>query len=753
MSRPTFDSAVAPVHPTNLSPGVRAAETLDPPPALAQPPGVESLWHALRQRWPVIIALGFLGAAIGFGAVWLVMPSKYISSVLIHLNANPPSRYEGEIEFRNFQKTQSALATSYLVIESALSKTQVRELREVQAHSDKHKWLKKDLIADSELAPEILRLTLSGDHPEELPVFLNTLADAYLNEFAQKEANRLKNRHEQLHQAHRKTSETLLNLRIDLARREKAAGLKDQNTIQQELSNLYQRKRGLEQRLDMLNQDEQKAQVELEAARTKIAAPATIVIEETAVNREIDQDPFIQKLREELVLKQRELQEFSKVGIPSNPMLIALKDQVKAIETQILAKASGMRKAIEEQVRAKVAEALKVKAADLEVQLQVIARQRLEVTGQLRAVEEEVKKLNQSLIINVPPDVQELRDQIAQTEQVQKKLVEEIGPIRADLEAVQAKEGKPPILRVAVLQPAQVPQTRSHDRKLKYATAAALAMFGAVFFGVAMMEFRLRRVYSSDDVAQGLGMNLVGTLPVLPLKARQAQTPVDAARNGTAPALPLATSPEQFALLESVDAVRTVLLHRDQTSHLQVVMITSAIMGEGKTSLSCQLAASMARANRRTLLIDADLRNPSVHKQMHTSLSPGFCDVLRGEYAIEDVIRPTDLKQMFMIPAGQMTWEAIQALSQDRLGEIFEHLRTQYETILIDTSPVMPVTDPLLLAQHADAVLFSAMKNVSRLPTLHAARHKLATLDVPVLGVVVVSENPRTYGASLYPSK
>src|SRR5205823_4998314 len=148
---------------------------------------------------------------------------------------------------------------------------------------------------------------------------------------------------------------------------------------------------------------------------------------------------------------------------------------------------------------------------------------------------------------------------------------------------------------------------------------------------------------------------------------------------------------------------------------VQVVMVTSALPGEGKTSLSTHLAISLARAGFNTLLIDGDLRRPAVHRLFDAEVGPGFNELLRGEVGLAAVTRPTLVPGLSLIPAGQWSPHSTQALSQDGTGTLLKPLRSQYDFIIVDSSPILPVVDPLLLGQHADAVLFSILHDVSRL--------------------------------------
>jgi capsular exopolysaccharide synthesis family protein len=255
-------------------------------------------------------------------------------------------------------------------------------------------------------------------------------------------------------------------------------------------------------------------------------------------------------------------------------------------------------------------------------------------------------------------------------------------------------------------------------------------MFGVVLFGVAFLECRQRKVNTLDEVTQGLGMHLVGTLPKLPARMRR---PLAGSSSSGSPG-----NYWQSIITESVDAIRTQLLHAARADAVHVIMVTSASCGEGKTSLASQLAASLARSWRKTLLVDADLRNPAAHKLFDLQLEPGFSEVLRGDVALADAVKPTALSRLWLMPAGNWDAHAVQALAQDSVRGLFDQLKEQYDFIVVDSCPVLPVADSLVLAQHVDGVIFSILRDVSRMPAVHAAQQKLQALDVRTLGAVVI---------------
>ncbi|HVS37521.1 MAG TPA: CpsD/CapB family tyrosine-protein kinase, partial [Gemmataceae bacterium] len=289
------------------------------------------------------------------------------------------------------------------------------------------------------------------------------------------------------------------------------------------------------------------------------------------------------------------------------------------------------------------------------------------------------------------------------------------------------------------MESASPPKWPTLDKRIKAAGGAFLGLFGLVFLGVAVVEFRSRRVYKSDDVSQGLGLPLMGTVPPAPAKVR-----------------PVAPSGDEEALgpmIESMDAIRTMLLHAGRSEALRVLVVASAVSGEGKTSLASNLAASLARGGRRTLLVDGDLRNPAIHEIFNLAAGPGFAELLRGEVEPAQVVQNTTLENLSVLAAGAADRRALQALAQEGvLRTVLDELKEQYDFLIVDVSPVLPVADALLIGEHADAVLLSVLRNVSRLPAVHAAQQRLESLSIRVLGAVVSGEGMEAYGKVHYPS-
>jgi capsular exopolysaccharide synthesis family protein len=145
----------------------------------------------------------------------------------------------------------------------------------------------------------------------------------------------------------------------------------------------------------------------------------------------------------------------------------------------------------------------------------------------------------------------------------------------------------------------------------------------------------------------------------------------------------------------------------------------------------------MARMGLKTLLIDADMRNPTAHRLFEIENDVGLGEVLLGEADIDLVIRPTAVSGLALLPAGMWDDRISRVLAQGQARALFHRLRKDYAFILVDSSPVLPVADTLVIGQAVDGVVFSVLCEVSRLPSVYTATQRMAALGIRNLGIIV----------------
>jgi capsular exopolysaccharide synthesis family protein len=697
------------------------------PAALSGPPSVETLWHALRRRWMMVSLLGLAGAVVGAAACWLLVPATYTVQALLHIGSRSIAWSESEGEASNFQRTQAALFTSYPVLYAALEKPEVAQLPEVRGYPDAIEWLSKELKTDVLLGPEVLRATLTGDHGDDVATVLNEVVRAYLREVASREEGKIHERIKQLQANYKSHSDKLRDKRQALAARCDELGLDDPETIKAKIEPTLRALEVLQAQKVKIDLERKEADVELAGLRAKLANPQSIAITDFAILEELKGDEVIRKAQVRLAELDEQVEKLRRIstGSAGDSSLRAYENDRQTIQERIDAHIRSMRPSLESKLRSKVVEEARDGVAKLERKLYLVSEQ-------TKTLDEQIKRKEQLLatyqrarrpLEGPASNVASLQDEVTELEQVLLKVGNDLATLEAQLPV-------PP--RVTVLEWAKAPLLKKRDRQIKYAAGVGLALALLMVLGVTMVEFHARRVYTPDDVSRGLGLDLLGTLPETPPEARRVL-------GGATP-----------ELLEAVDALRTRLVHTARTDSVKVLAVASASGGEGKTSLAAHLAASLARGRRKTLLIDADLRNPAAHTHFDLALAPGFAEGLRGEAAWDQLVQPTPIEGLSLLAAGQSDRRAIEALSQENLGAVLEQFKGQYDFVIIDTCPVLPAADALLIGQHTDGVVFSVLRHVSRLPAVHAAQQRLTALDVPTLGVVVLGDVAQTYGVRRY---
>lgn len=200
-----------------------------------------------------------------------------------------------------------------------------------------------------------------------------------------------------------------------------------------------------------------------------------------------------------------------------------------------------------------------------------------------------------------------------------------------------------------------------------------------------------------------------------------------------------------------VTEVRRLLQNVARQVHAQerkVFLVTSAARGEGKSTIAGLLSMVSAQVFRkRTLLIDADLRRPTIHELMGMTQHPGLFEVLRKKTATDAAARPTPMPLLSVITSGAPKGPMGEAYDDDRFQQVLEKLRPQYDMIFIDSAPAVPVIEPLLMAEHADGVLLIAMAGKTPVTMIRRLRQVIAPVADRVVGTIL---NNATEGLPYY---
>jgi receptor protein-tyrosine kinase len=190
-------------------------------------------------------------------------------------------------------------------------------------------------------------------------------------------------------------------------------------------------------------------------------------------------------------------------------------------------------------------------------------------------------------------------------------------------------------------------------------------------------------------------------------------------------------------MAEAFKVARTNLevIRRNRTA--QVILITSPMSHEGKSTVASNLAISMAQAGRSVLLIDADLRCPTQHTIHRLKREPGMVQLLSGSQAIEDVVQPSTVEGLQLICAGSETHNPAELLMSMRFAEVIAEARRSYDTVIVDSPPILMVTDSAIAGTQVDGIMLVVRVGQTRRQNAQRALECLKELGTPILGTVI----------------
>jgi capsular exopolysaccharide synthesis family protein len=195
-------------------------------------------------------------------------------------------------------------------------------------------------------------------------------------------------------------------------------------------------------------------------------------------------------------------------------------------------------------------------------------------------------------------------------------------------------------------------------------------------------------------------------------------------------------------MAEAYRALRTSLLLTSVGAPPKVILVTSALPEEGKTTTSINCAIVLAQKGARVLLIDADLRRPGIHRMLGVVPKAGLSNVLTGNAVLQQAtVRSPLVSSLFVLAAGTRPPNPAELLASMKMGEVLDELREQYDHIVIDTPPTLPVTDAVVMAARADAVILVTRAGSTTKHALRQARDILLQVNAKVSGVLLNAVN------------
>lgn len=192
---------------------------------------------------------------------------------------------------------------------------------------------------------------------------------------------------------------------------------------------------------------------------------------------------------------------------------------------------------------------------------------------------------------------------------------------------------------------------------------------------------------------------------------------------------------------ESYRSLRTSIKFSSVDKHLKTILVTSALPQDGKSTIAGNLAFSLSQEGSRVLIMDCDLRNPCLHKKFNLSNEKGLTDILVGDYQSRQCIQEVNDK-LYLLTAGTTPPNPAEMVGSKALERLIHEVSINFDYIVIDTPPVLPVTDAQLLAAKADATVFVVKSGKTKTKNILQAYEELKKVNANVIGSVLnASEN------------
>jgi capsular exopolysaccharide synthesis family protein len=676
--------------------------------------------HLLQVIWQrkSLVMLGlFLGLALGVVA-YLSRSPVYQSSAQVLVIKKRPEMITGAnaqaMYYDDYMSTQLTLIRSQAVLTRA-----VDWLKDTGGPADAGRvytvgQLQLGLAAGRDKdannsASNIVNLTFRGPAPEECPKVLDAVFQGYRNFLTETYKSINKQTIQMFRQA-----EDIQKTKLEKAKKDYAEWLSKNNLLAARAGSLpgLQLRIGVQEgkRADLLQRQSElqsrRQLVERALADGQSKAQVLAMLDKTALPRGSTQPEEIRAAETAQVNLRLQLEEVEQTLGKDHPQIISLKKRLGTLVEQTK-RGAGDYGPLD----------------PLEIQLRAFTYEydmNKEVLKQLDAVLVDEKKEAENLSKYVKEE-EEAKAQIEDARKLYNEVLKKLEQmdLTPESEGYNAEAITPPGPGIKV----------APNLLTTLLLAAVLGILGGT--GLAYLaDLTDKSFRDPDDIRRTLGLAVVGHVPYL--------TAAEEAGEGDPDPMLCAYYRPKSVEAEAFRGVRTALYFSTMGKGHQVIQLTSPNKADGKSTVIANLAVSIAQSGKRVLLMDADFRRPRQH-QIFRVENPqvGLATVMAGELSIPQAVRTTQVPGLFLLPCGPRPANPAELLTSPRFLELIAEARADYEYVLIDTPPVLAVSDPCVVAPHVDGVILTIRATKNNQPAALRAKDALVTLGANVVGVIV----------------
>jgi len=704
-------------------------------PASAESPGARqfSPWQLLGYRWS-ILGTFLLVAGLGVAGIWLLLVPRYKATALIEVSPVIPQLLAGQSDmvplYESYRGSQADYITNAVVLNGVLDDATVRQTRwyrgapasvlellldrlRLRSTDPPLDRLSANLKADVPKGRQLILVSMTTSTPGEAKLIVDKVLEHYVrftNERASASETELMT----------KLRKEIGDRKIELESLESAAA-----QLRQQLGTGAPEDLVRERALGLLRLETTIAALETDlavAAGALDAVPQSGAPAETQPGADVDgpADPTAsaasmpstppagemhyvldsrwQQLNDRLAAARREVDRRAGRFGESDPRLAELRKERDDLEAELLAWQAQLDQLGTPGRVDSGSGALRESVQQMNVRLALLKQQLAADQEKARLVFTDAERLAQKTA------------ERSQTQSLQQQLEQRLNEMRMNREVAG---------RVRTF-PAVEPAKPDNDKRWKLTAAAFVGALG-VAVGLAFLRIKLSpTVDQVVELARPVHSAFLGHLPL----------------GRTTGVLRLEESAPH---LESVRMIRTALLNRLGGVRGVVVQITSATVGSGKSTLAVLLARSLAQSGQRVLLVDADLRRPTLAERFSLAPQPGLCDVLTDRRAIPGIQSVAGAPGLSVLPAGLLAHDADRELiTNGAFSSLLDQWRSSFDLVLLDSAPLLGLADAAILAGRVDGTVLVVREHYCRREAVLEALAVLGTAGGRLLGTVFV---------------
>ena len=690
-------------------------------------------WGIIRKGWIWILPVGLLIASLACGAVLALFLPTYEARFRLEVDHSNYVVFKSDKNYSpEFIELQKAILLGNSVLDKAIADPTIAAIPEIMKSRDPVAALRKEIKVQPGAGNRLIDVKFLNNDPKLAASVVNTVVDEYLRARRTIEQIRASNQERNVSAALTK-AESEVEAAKTRVRDLSMQGVKGDTIVGETesgridttyLDNLRMERMQIASQLTIfeLNLAEARSAYEQDLKATgekNLDDDGEVVVSDEV----LDADVVVSAVRNQLTVAEKELLDLkanTNVG-ERNPVYVRVQRKIEMLQADL------------ERVRSSRSKELSFRSA---VSTRDTRRDRLDKLSESVA---ELKLKKETLESQVRDYMTSLKQSSASSVDLQfaEADLEEWGSIRKTVHdrRIQLQTEREATDTVRELERAVAPRLPVEDLPYKQLGIASVTGFALPLLLALLLELRSRRVDDACQLESRSHLAVLGEISTIPVATH--------ARIGKRKA---SHSRELRLFEESVDSLSTNLILREDLRNSRVFAITSALSGEGKTSVSCQLAVSISRATGKSvLLIDGDMRAPDVHHVFGRENTAGLVGYLNGDVGWREVVDRDWSESVHLLTSGHLKGSPHRLLSGGRLEKLIAEAREEYDFIVMDTPPVLPASEAMLFAKVADTCLMCALRDKSRIEQLIQAYHRLEAAGVRVAGSVLSGVPAREY--------